>query len=188
MPNFRAIKISIQKALNETTRKIETLVSILKKNPHLKITIQKILEKKSRQRKFLTPPHPWKVTWLPWRLTRGHAFLELNHKFREHGPNNNEANSEIKIGTGSCIVARHEGSEKGLYASVQGECTRCTPSSACIYFSVSFVIALTICTDSRGSAAERLDNDLEYFLSSLKKGNTLVSGLVVMISTFVAVS
>ena len=52
---------------------------------------------------------------------------------------------------------------------------------------ISFIIALTICTDSRGSAAERLDNDLEYFLSSLKKGNTLVSGLVVMISTFVAV-
>ena len=100
MPNFRAIKISIQKALNDTTRKIETLVSILKKNPHLKKTSQKILGKKSRQRKF----------------------------------------------------------EKGLYASVQGECTRCTPSSAYIYFSVSFVIALTICTDSRGSAAERLDN------------------------------
>ena len=52
MPNFRAIKISIQKALNETTRKIETLVSILKKNPHLKKTTQKILGKKSRQRKF----------------------------------------------------------------------------------------------------------------------------------------
>lgn len=84
-----------------------------------------------------------------------------------YSPNNIEGNTEIKIGTGSCIVARHEGSEKGLYASVQGECTRCTPSSAYIYFSVSFVIALTICTDSRGSAAERLDNDLEYFLSSL---------------------
>ena len=157
MPNFRAMKISIQTALNDTTRKIEALVSILKKNPHLKKTTQKILGKKSRQRKF----------FFFWRLTRGHAFLELNHKFREHGPNNNEANSEIKIGTGSCIVARHKGSEKGLYASVQGGCTRCTPSSAYIYFSVSFVIALTICTDSRGSAAERLDNDLEYFLSSL---------------------
>ena len=47
MPNFRAIKISIQKALNDTTRKIETLVSILKKNPHLNKATQKILEKKN---------------------------------------------------------------------------------------------------------------------------------------------
>ena len=52
MPNFRAIKSSIQKTLNDITRKIETLVSILKKNSHLKITTQKILEKKSRQRKL----------------------------------------------------------------------------------------------------------------------------------------
>ena len=142
MPNFRAIKISIQKALNDTTRKIEALVSVLKKNPLLKKYLQK---------------NPDNENFFFWRLTRDHAFLKLNHKFREHGPNNNEANSEIPIGTGSCIVARHEGSETGLYASVQGECTRCTRSSAYIYFSVSFVIALTICTDSRGSAAERLD-------------------------------
>ena len=156
MPNFRAIKISIQTALNDTTRKIETLVSILKKNPHLKITTQKILEKKSRQRKFLTPPPP-----PPPPLESYLATLKVNKRSCFSG-------TEPQVhGTGSCIVARHEGSEKGLYASVQGECTRCTPSSACIYFSVSFVIALTICTDSRGSAAERLDDDLEYFLSSL---------------------
>ena len=148
MPNFRAIKISIQTALNDTTRKIETLVSILKKNPHLKKTTQKILGKKSRQRKFLTPqPHPWKITWLPWRLTRGHAYIYI-FMHRVH-------------------IFMHR---VHIFISV-----------------ISFIIALTICTDSRGSAAERLDNDLEYFLSSLKKGNTLVSGLVVMISTFVAV-
>ena len=154
MPNFRAIKISIQKALNDTTRKIETLVSILKKNPHLKKTTQKILGKKSWQRKFLTPPPPpppphlWKITWLPWRLTRGHAYIYI-FMHRVH-------------------IFMHR---VHIFISV-----------------ISFIIALTICTDSRGSAAERLDNDLEYFLSSLKKGNTLVSGLLVMISTFVAVS
>ena len=74
MPNFRAIKISIQKALNDTTRKIETLVSILKKNPHLNKVTQKILGKKKIPTSKIfkpnksgappPPPHPWEITWL----------------------------------------------------------------------------------------------------------------------------
>ena len=147
------------------------------KNPHLNKATQKILEKKIPTSKIFKPnksgappcPPPLGNYLVTLKVNKRSCISGTEPQVPRRWPNNSEANTEIKIGTGSCIVARDEGSNKGLYASVQGECTTCTPSSAYTYFSVSFIIALTICADSCGSAPERLDIQNIFYLVSKKE-------------------